>query len=163
MLQYIIFIAIIVYLFFINKREVDKVKNTDVNQIKKILEQTIVSIPKEDEKNLVSFDNDESRAALLELLVKEHLSLKMMSKKLLSFLGFLFSNKSSNHLIKNCVENSAIEKLKSISANNITSILITKIYKFGHIFYLNIKIDDIKNDFILMRKHNNNWLLSEIE
>ena len=163
MLQYIIFIAIIVYLFFINKREVDKVKNTDVNQIKKILEQTIVSIPKEDEKNLVSFDNDESRAALLELLVKEHLSLKMMSKKLSSFLGFLFSNKSSNHLIKNCVEKSAIEKLKSISANNITSILITKIYKFGHIFYLNIKIDDIKNDFILMRKHNNNWLLSEIE
>lgn len=56
-----------------------------------------------------------------------------MSKKLLSFLGFLFSNKSSNHLIKNYAENSAREKLKSISANDITSISITKIYKFGHI------------------------------
>jgi hypothetical protein len=69
----------------------------------------------------------------------------MMLKKLLSFLGFLFSNKSSNHLIKNCVENSAIEKLKS--ANNVRSILITKIYKFRHIFYLNIKIDDYSFHF----------------
>lgn len=159
----IIMIGLIMYLFSLNMKHAKKLRKDNIKEIKNIIEKTIVSIKQEDAKALTKFENKESNTNLLELLMYENISLKIMSRKIMSLLNLILSNKNIKSSMDHLVEPGVVDKLSLIDKETIKKIIILNVYKFGQMFYLNIKADDLKNEFILMRNHQGRWTLSDIE
>ena len=162
MIQYIILLMIIIYLFIRNTNVASASNKHSSNHIKTILENKIISINLEEEK-FIRFDDKESKEFLISILKTENISLKIFMNKMISLLNIIISIKLLD-IDNNLIEKSALEKLKKIeNLNKVDSIIITNVYKFGQNFYLNIRVNELLNNFILVKNHNHEWRLSDIE